>query len=171
MVRWRAAAIRVVGLAGMVGAWGCGTTLRPKPDSRIAAAAPFAVVEIRPSGGPLSRQLAEAAADAAASNLRPYVELTSSWCRACHWLDQSLSTRSLAQAMGGTYLVRVDVDHWDAWLGGSGLDYHTGPLPAFVAIGHNGQPIGDWVDRNAWGSDAPALAAPVLLDFFHWATP
>jgi len=171
MAALRMAGLVAVGVAAALAVSGCGAALTPKPDSRIATAAPFMVVEIRPSGGPLAKQLAGAAQEAAASNLRPYVELTSSWCRACHWLDESVSTRSLAQAFGGTYLVRVDVDHWDAWLGGSGLDNHAGPLPAFVAISRRGLPIGDWVDRGAWGSDAPALAAPVLMDFFHWATP
>jgi len=141
----------------------------PKPDSRLAAGAPFVVIELRPNGGPLTEQLAEAAQEAAASELHPYVELTSAWCRACHWLDHSLSMRSLQQAFGGTYVVRIDVDHWEGRLVGSGLDFHAGPLPAFVALSSQGHPMGDWVDRADWGSETPALAAPVLTDFFHWA--
>jgi hypothetical protein len=169
MNRLRALATVGVVVGSGLGVVGCGTGLMPKPDSRISAAAPFAVVEIRPSDGRLSEQLASAASEAASSNLRPYVELTSSWSPACHWLDHSLATRSLAVAFGGIYLVRIDVDHWEGRLGGSGLDFHSGPLPAFIALSHDGQPIGDWVDRLAWGSDVPAVAAPVLADFFHWA--
>jgi len=169
MREFRAGARAIVVAVGVGAVVGCGAGRMPKPDSRIQAGTPFAVVEIRPGDGRLTQQLAEAADQAAAENLRPYVELTSAWCQACHWLDRSLATRSLAQVFGGIYLVRINVDHWEGRLGGSGLDYHSGPLPAFVALDHRGQPIGDWVDRMAWRSDVPTVAAPVLADFFHWA--
>ena len=83
--------------------------------------------------------------------------------------DSTLGCISVAQAFGGTYIVRVDVDHWEGLLGGSGLDNHDGePLPAFIAISQRGHPIGEWVDRADWASDVPELAAPVLAEFFHW---
>jgi hypothetical protein len=75
---------------------------------------------------------------------------------------------SLAQAFGGTYVVRVDMDRWEGQLAGTGLDYHSGPLPAFVAINERGRPFGDWVDRTDWNSDLPSAVSPVLADFFHW---
>jgi hypothetical protein len=162
-------AAAAAGAALAAGVIACGTGQLPKPDSRIGEGLPFAVVDIRPTGGNMTEQLAKAADEAARANLRPYVELTSAWCRACHWLDRGLSKRSVAQAFGGTYIVRVDVDHWEGLLGGSGLDNHDGgPLPAFIALSQRGHPIGGWVDRADWSSDVPELAAPVLADFFHW---
>jgi hypothetical protein len=156
--------------ASVAGVSGCGTgRVVPKPPTRAEPDAPFRIVEIRPAGGRLATQLAYAADEAAGSELRPYVELTSSWCSACHWLDRSVATRLVGQVFGGIYLVRIDVDHWEGRLGGSGLDFHSGPLPAFIALDHTGRPIGDWIDRASWGSDVPAVAAPVLADFFHWA--
>lgn len=146
----------------------CGTGRLPKPDSRLSTGLPFAVVDLRPSGGRLARQLAAAVAEADKAHLRPYVELTSDWCAPCHWLDHSLHSRTVAQAFGGTYVVRVDVDRWEGLLGGTGLDDHVGPLPAFIALSHRGQAVGDWIDRGDWASDVPAQAAPVLALFFHW---
>ena len=162
---------RAAGMAAAVlaaGTVGCGTGHLPKPDSRIGDM-PYTVVDIRPSGGSMAEQLAKAAQQAASQNLRPYVELTSEWCAACHWLDHSVAKRSVAQAFGGTYIVRVDVDHWEGRLGGTGLDNHDGgPLPAFIALSQRGHPIGEWVDHDDWASDVPELAASVLADFFHW---
>ncbi len=169
MGAWGRVVAAAVGAAMAASAVACGTGHLPKPDSRLGQGLPFAVVDIRPSGGSMAEQLAKAADDAAQANLRPYVELTSEWCRACHFLDHSFSKHSVAQAFGGTYIVRVDVDHWEGLLGGTGLDNHDGgPLPAFIALSQRGHPIGDWVDRTDWASDVPELAAPVLADFFHW---
>jgi hypothetical protein len=159
---------RTLGAAVVVGLSACGTGLTPKPDMGLGYGKAFTVVDIHPAGGRLSDQLASAAKTAARSNLRPYVELTSGWCPACHWLDHSISAQPMAEILEGTYLVRIDVDHWEGQLGGTRLDDHQGPLPAFIALGHNGQPVGEWVDRADWGSDLPTQAAPVLADFFHW---
>ena len=153
---------------GGIASVACAAARHPSAAAGVGSGAPFSVVNLRPSDGRLSSQLAIAANDAAAANLRPYVELTSAWCQACHWLDRSLSKQSLAQAFGGTYVVRIDVDRFEGRLGGTGLDYHVGSLPAFVALDHTGRPIGDWVDRSTWGSDVPTQAAPVLAEFFHW---
>jgi hypothetical protein len=71
------------------------------------------------------------------------------------------------RAFGGTYLVRVDVDAWAGRLDGTGLDYHSGPLPAFVALSERGRPVGYWADAGVWQSDVPREAAPVLAAFFH----
>jgi hypothetical protein len=157
-----------LGMAAVAGLSACGTGRMPKPDLGLGYGGSFEVVNLRPTGGRLADLLASAAEEAAKSNLRPYVELTSAWCPACYWLDHSLSAEPMAQVLGGTYLVRIDVDHWEGRLGGSGLDHHQGPLPAFSALSERGQPIGAWIDRADWGSDLPTQAAPVLADFFHW---
>ena len=163
LMRWMGCAL------GMTVAAGCGTGRLPKPDSRIGADPAFTVVDLRPSGGRILDTAGSSCRGGGRLHLRPYVELTSAWCPACHWLDQSVSTRSLSSVFGGTLVIRIDVDHWEGLLSGSGLDYHSGPLPAFVALARGGHPIGDWIDRAEWASDAPASAAPVLADFFHWA--
>lgn len=140
----------------------------PKADARLVAGTPFEVVDLRPGDGSLKRQLVAAVAAASSEHLRPYVELTSAWCAACHWLDHSLAKSPVAQAFGGTYLVRIDVDRWEGLMSGTGLDDHDGPLPAFVALSQRARPVGDWIDRADWDSDVPAQAAPVLAVFFHW---
>ncbi len=152
----------------VAGLGACGTGYMPKPDLGLGYGKPFTVVDIHPANGQLSDQLASAAKEAEKSNLRPYVELTSSWCPACHWLDHSMSAGPMAEVLEGTYLVRIDVDHWEGRLGGTRLGDHEGPLPAFIALGNSGRPVGEWVDRADWGSDLPAQAVPVLADFFHW---
>lgn len=168
MKRLQGLAALALGAVVIAGLNACGTGRMPKPDLGLGYGKPFTVVDIRPGGGRLSEQLALAAKTAAESNLRPYVELTSGWCPACHWLDHSISARPMAEVLEGTYLVRVDVDHWEGQLGGTRLDDHEGPLPAFIALASNGTPVGGWVDRASWGSDLPAQAAPVLADFFHY---
>lgn len=168
MKRMEGAGGLALGAAIVAGLGACGTGYLPKPDLGIGYGKAYTVVDIRPANGQLSDQLESAAKEAAKSNLRPYVELTSAWCPACHWLDHSIPVRPMAEVLEGTYLVRIDVDHWEGRLGGTGLDNHEGPLPAFIALGTSGQPVGGWVDRANWGSDLPTQAAPVLADFFHW---
>jgi hypothetical protein len=158
---WTVAASAVV--AGCASAW------VPPPEWAAAphAPAPFSVVALRVEDGALPGQLSGAVSRAGAAHEMAYVELTSRWCRACHWLDNAMSDSALARVFGGTYVVRIDVDAWAGRLEGSGLDYHAGPLPAFVALSEQGQPVGDWADASVWRSDVPREAAPVLASFFH----
>jgi hypothetical protein len=161
-------------VATCVVAAGCARAWAPPPDAAPAPKpAPYTVVNLRVGDGNLPVQLAKAAEHAAALGQEPYVELTSRWCRACHWMDHGLSDPQLTRAFAGTYVVRVDVEQWDGRLEGSGLDYHTGPIPAFIALTDDGKPAGDWADARAWQSDVPQEAAPVLAQFFHgqdWRT-
>ena len=166
-MRHRPWVVVVGGVWCAVASVGCGTGKVPKPDSRVVAGVPFTVLEIAPENGSAAAQLSHAARAATVAGLHPFVELTSDWCRACHWLDHSLATPSLATAFGGTYIVRIDIDHWEGRLGGTGLDDHVGPLPAFIALTSRGVPVGGWIDPLSWGSDVPTMAAPVLADFFH----
>jgi len=149
--------------AGCASAWVPPPARAPKPE----APAPFSVVALRVQDGALAGQLSAAADRAAAAHEVAYVELTSRWCRACHWLDNAMSDTALSRVFSGTYVVRVDVDAWAGRLEGSGLDYHNGPLPAFAALSELGRPVGDWADASVWRSDVPREAAPVLASFFH----
>jgi hypothetical protein len=158
---WMAAVCAIA--AGCAGPWVPPPEWAPKPE----APAPFSVVALRVQDGALPAQLSAAADRAAAAHEAAYVELTSRWCRACHWLENAMSDTALSRVFSGTYVVRVDVDAWSGRLEGSGLDYHTGPLPAFVALSERGQPVGDWADASVWRSDVPREAAPILASFFH----
>lgn len=149
--------------AGCARPWTPPEEWAPKPQ----AAAPFAIVALRVEDGSLAKQLAAAVHQAGMAHETPYVELTSRWCRGCHWLDHGLKDSALARAFGGTYVVRVDVDAWAGRLEGTGLDYHTGPLPAFIALSDAGRPVGEWADAGVWQSEVPREAAPVLASFFH----
>gem|GEM_PF-5698014 len=149
--------------AGCAGAWVPPPAWTPKPQ----APAPFSVVALRVQDGALPIQLSAAVDRAASAHEAAYVELTSRWCRACHWLEHAMSDTALSRVFSGTYVVQVDVDAWAGRLEGSGLDYHTGPLPAFVALSDRGRPVGDWADASVWRSDVPREAAPILASFFH----
>jgi hypothetical protein len=148
---------------------GCASAWVPPPEwtPMPQAPAPFSVVALRVEDGPLKSQLARELDLASAAGEVPYVELTSRWCRACHWLDHAMTDSTLARVFGGTYVVRVDVDAWAGRLEGTGLDYHAGPLPAFVALSDRGRAVGAWADPRAWQSEVPREAAPVLASFFH----
>jgi hypothetical protein len=155
-------------VAGCMVALGCGRAWAPPPEwAPTTKAAPFTVIDLRVRDGALAVQLAKATDAAVALHQEPYVELTSHWCRACHWLDHGLSDPELSRAFSGTYIVRVDVDAWTGRLEGTGLDYHTGPIPAFVALGDHGHPVGGWADARVWQSEVPQQAAPALASFFH----
>lgn len=163
--------------SGLAVSLGC-AALYPKPEinpNRLGDPLPgFVVIQLRPHDGPIAAQLAREAHRAEAAHLRPFVELTSRWCRACHWLDHSLRENRVARAFSGTYVIRVDADLWEGRLAGSGLDYHWGPIPAFVAVGVRGDPEGDWMDARAYRTDVPEVAAPALEEFFHdgvWERP
>jgi hypothetical protein len=160
--RWLA----VVGAC--VAASGCGPhwtppaawTARPVP-------APFTVVDLDPRKGDMKAQLSEVVGVAAALHQRPYVELTSRVCAACHWLEHGLAESSVKQAFAGTYVVRIDVDRWQGRLDGTGLDCHSGPMPAFVALSPEGRPFGEWADPDDWRTDVPERAAATLAVFLQ----
>jgi hypothetical protein len=156
-------------VAGCALVVGCASAWVPPPEwtPKPQAPAAFSIVALRIEDGPLKSQLARAVELAAAADQSPYVELTSRWCRACHWLDHAMSDSTLSRTFGGTYVVRVDIDAWAGRLEGTGLDYHTGPLPAFVALSEAGRAVGDWADPRVWQSEVPREAAPVLASFFH----
>jgi hypothetical protein len=117
--------------------------------------------------GDATGQLSEAVGLAATLHQRPYVELTSRVCAACHWLEHGLTESSVKQAFAGTYVIRIDVDRWQGRLDGTGLDCHSGPMPAFVALGPQGRPFGEWADPDDWRTDVPQSAAATLAVFFH----
>ena len=160
--------------AGCIVATGCARAWTPPADWTPAPKpAPYTVVTLRVGDGRLPLQLAKAAEQATGLGQEPYVELTSRWCRACHWMDHGLSDPQLSRAFGGTYVIRVDVDLWEGRLEGTGLDYHTGPIPAFIALSDEGKPVGDWADARVWQLEIPRDAAPALAQFFHgqdWRT-
>jgi hypothetical protein len=165
---WSRAAWPLCLAAGSAIMAACGARWTPPPQwTGRPVPAPATVVDLRVTDASLATQLAQAVAQAAALNERPFVELTSRLSVPCRWLDHSLGDPEMARVVGGTYVVRVDVDRWEGRLVGTGLDQHIGPLPAFAALASNGQPVGQWVDQRIWGSEAPRAAAPLLAALFH----
>lgn len=163
---------RIVGAAAMLGigavGQGCASHWTPPATwSERPDPAPFTVVSLDPRRGELTTQLAAAAVVAAELHQRPYVELTSRVCAACHWLDHGLGAPEVKRAFAGTYVIRIDVDRWPGRLEGTGLDSHSGPMPAFVALGDEGRPYGEWADPDDWRTDVPETAAVTLAAFFH----
>jgi len=130
---------------------------------------PFTVVELRPSDGSLVDQLNREAARAIAWQQRPFVELTSRWCDQCHWLDYGLRDPQLSEAFSGTYIIRLDVDRWNARMSRTGLDYYARIIPAFVALDGAGNLTRDWIDVRSWRLSTPDFAAGPLREFFQSA--
>jgi hypothetical protein len=149
-------------------ALGCGPHWTPPAAwTERPAPAPFTVVDLDPRKGDATAQLSEVVGLAATLHQRPYAELTSRLCAACHWLEHGLTEASVKQAFAGTYLVRIDVDRWQGRLEGTGLDRHSGPMPAFIALSPEGRAFGEWADPDDWRTDVPQRAAATLAVFFH----
>jgi hypothetical protein len=152
----------------MVVAFGmaCAPRHVPTAEGRIRATRPFTVIELQPSDGPLEAQLTREVARAIAWQQRPFVEVTSRWCDQCHWLDYGLHDPQLSNAFSGTYIIRVDVERWNARMSRTGLDYYAQTIPAFVALDGDGRLTHDWIDVRSWRLSTPDLAAGPLRDFF-----
>jgi hypothetical protein len=136
-----------------------GTDISPAP-------ARFTVVRLgAPADSQLNALLAEQARRARAAGRRPFVEFEAAWCGPCQSLKRSLGNGRMVEAFAGTYIVRVDLDSWQAHLAGTGFDVPS--IPAFFELGDDGRPTGRRIDGGAWGEDIPENMAPPLKAFFR----
>jgi hypothetical protein len=128
-------------------------------DDVAPADAPFTVVDIDSWRGPFKDQMRVHLMRAAAIGQVPYVELTAVWCGPCHAIEKALPDTAVMRSLRGTYIMRVDVDHW-TFLSG------TPPkgIPAFVPIDSAGR----WLPRRLVGAPSkPADIAAAFEAFFH----
>jgi thiol:disulfide interchange protein len=90
----------------------------------------------------------------------PYIELTAVWCGPCQAIRQSLGDPAVMKALRGTYIMRVDVDHW-SMLSGNPL---SKAVPVFIAVDSGGR----WTTRRMIGTPVKPSEMAVAFDaFFH----
>lgn len=136
-----------------------GVELSPAP-------ARFTVVRLgTPAEGPLNALLAEHVRRARSAGRRPIAEFDAAWCGPCQSLRRSLGDDRMVEAFAGTYVVKVDLDGWQAHLAGTGFEVQA--IPVFFELGDDGRPTGRRIDGGAWGEDIPANMAPPLKAFFR----
>jgi thiol:disulfide interchange protein len=133
----------------------------PSPES-------FSLVVLHPSHGDLAALLAAHAQRAAELDRKPFVEFSAEWCPSCVILERSLADERLVEALGGVYLIRLDIDEWKTRL--SGTDFVVLGVPAFFELDGDGVSTGRTITGAAWGPDLPENMAPVLQEFFGGAS-
>lgn len=128
-------------------------------------AASSRVVDIGPEPADLRRVLEREAGRARTLGLRPFVEVSASWCKPCEKLRASLGDPRMVDAFRGTYLIRLDLDDWESRLHEAGLK--APGVPIFFELEDDGRPTGRRIDGGAWDEDTVENMAPPLARFFR----
>ncbi|HZS36643.1 MAG TPA: thioredoxin family protein [Polyangia bacterium] len=139
--------------------------LTAAPPEAAPAAAGFVITELKPPQGELPALLAAEAAKAKAKGLKPFIEVSATWCGPCQKLKNSLGDPVMTEAFRGTYIVKLDLDEWETALAKAG--YPVKVVPIFFKMGEGGKPTGKSLDGGAWQDDVPAQMAPPLKRFFN----
>ena len=71
----------------------------------------------------------------------------------------------MKQAFAGTYIIRMNHDHWSPKLAGTGLESTS--IPVFFDLDDQGKPTGRKIDGGAWGENTPENMAPPLRAYFQ----
>ncbi len=140
----------------------------PRTRAAVEAAPPgagFVITELKPKDGQLGPLLAAEAAKARKQGLKPFIEVSATWCGPCQKLKESLSNPVMTEAFRGTYIVKLDLDEWETPL--AALGYPVKVVPVFFQVGEGGKPTGRQLDGGAWRDDVPAQMAPPLKKFFN----
>jgi thioredoxin-like negative regulator of GroEL len=86
------------------------------------------------------------------------IEFYADWCAPCQAFQKSLGDPRMAEALRGTFLVKLNLDDWHDKLGGTGFKVDV--IPAFYLVGDDGRPTGKMLDGNRWGrSTVPNMSA------------
>lgn len=123
----------------------------------------FVMVHADASQAP-SDIFAAAAVTATARSLKPFVYATASWCEPCKKLNASLSDPRMKDAFKGTYVVKLDIDQFDA-KALTAMGMRVRAVPSFYELGPEGTPTGRMLIGD-WGPDVPENMAPALKGFF-----
>lgn len=125
----------------------------------------FTLVVIHPSQGGLQAVLAAHAQQATDRGRRPFVEFSAEWCPPCQAIEASLGDPLMVEALGGIYLIRVDIDEWGDQITRAG--FHVPGIPLFFELDELGKKTGRAISGAAWGEDIPQNMAPPLAEFFQ----
>lgn len=121
------------------------------------------LVELVPTQGDLGPLLRDVVARAKEKALRPVVEFYADWCPPCRVFKESLGDPQIAEALDGTYLVKLNLDDWHDKLRGTGFTVKT--IPSFYLLGAQGRPNGKMLDGDKWGKSTPASMGAALRAF------
>ncbi len=142
----------------------------PAVQAAASTAAPsakdegFVVTELSPTAGKLAPLVAAEIAKADKLGLKPFLEVSATWCGPCQKLKESLHTPKMVDAFRGTYIVKLDLDAWESQLDTLGAKVDA--IPVFFQLGKDGH-VGRALDGGAWKNDVPDEMAPPLKKFFH----
>lgn len=125
---------------------------------------PFVTTEIAPTQGELIAQLKVHVERAKAKRLIPVAEFYADWCPPCREFHKALSQPPLADAIRGTYLVRLNMDDWHDHLKNTGFDVRS--IPRFYLLGDDGRSSGKMLDGDKWGRATPENMAAAIDKLF-----
>jgi thiol-disulfide isomerase/thioredoxin len=135
------------------------SALPPAPPARR-----FMMVELSPTQGDLAPLLKDVSARAKEKGLRPLVEFYADWCAPCRVLQENLKDPQIADALEGTYLVRLNLDDWHDKLRGTTIKV-VKTIPSFYLLGDDGRPNGKMLDGDKWGKSTPSRMGAALKAF------
>jgi len=117
-----------------------------------------------PETGDFDRLVADAAANARAAGLEPYLEFTAAWCAPCRHFEQLRDEPTMTSALAGTLIIQADYDRWQAVADRLAVS----AIPTWLALDAQGRPRPERrIDGGAWSEDTAANMAPALGAFFH----
>jgi hypothetical protein len=120
------------------------------------------VVELSPSGGPLTDQLRAEGVRARGAKKILIVETTASPCDACDEIEDALPDARMQRALDSVYLVRVDVAEFQNDLRVQKM--WEGTVPWFYKVDSAARPT-DAISADEWDENVPENIAPVLEKF------
>jgi thiol-disulfide isomerase/thioredoxin len=125
------------------------------------------IVEPKLRDGKFKVVMADQAAKARALGMKPVAEFGARWCPACQEIARLLDEEDplMMDAFRGIYLIRLDSDQWLSQAKRAGFDVPY--IPAFFNLDHDGRPVGQGMDGNAWPDLTPRQVAPLLKAFFN----
>jgi thiol-disulfide isomerase/thioredoxin len=123
--------------------------------------------ELKPGNGALPSLIAAEVQKARAQNLKPVVYVSATWCGPCNALKHSLDDPQMVDAFRGAYVIKLDLDAWEAPLKAAG--YQVDSVPVFFQLDAAGRPTGKNLTGAAWQDDVPANMAPPIKAFLAQA--
>ena len=120
------------------------------------------MTELAPTQGDLTPLLRAQFERARGKQLVPLVEFYADWCPPCRAFQEHMNDPPMAEALRGTYLIKLNLDDWHDKLEGTGFTVKA--IPMFFLIGADGRP-GKMLDGDKWGRSTTANMSAALNKF------